>query len=82
MYCRYIYSTNQSQYGVSMVLPSGFVYDRALLQKYAALQPLGVLAYVDETTNCDDLLFNFLAANSSGCGPVVVNLFAKALQMG
>jgi hypothetical protein len=65
-----------------MVLPSGFVYDRQYLALYTDLDRLGLLTYVDSIVNCDDLLFNFLVANHTGAGPVVVNFFARALPMG
>ena len=76
------YSTNQT-HGISMVLPSGFVYDRRFLNIYTHnMGNLGLLTYVDSITNCDDILFNFVTANETSAGPVVVNYFARVLDMG
>ena len=40
--------------------------------RYTHQLPQSARALVDETTNCDDILFNFMVANTTGSAPVFV----------
>lgn len=69
--------------GVSIVLPSGCVFDRHFLDMYTQdMGKLGLLDYVNSIMNCEDILFNFVIANDTGAGPAVVNYHASVLEMG
>ena len=61
----------------SIVLPSGFVYHRRYLDKYTFELPQIARDLVDSVQNCDDILFNFLIANTTKQGPVVIAAFSK-----
>lgn len=56
----------------SMVLPSGMVYHREYLHMYTFELPEVARRIVDEIMNCDDLLFNFMVANATHKGPVLI----------
>ncbi|KAJ3114611.1 Exostoses (Multiple)-like 3 [Phlyctochytrium bullatum] len=47
--------------GASMVLPSGLVFHRKMLDLFAADDVREARELVDEITNCEDILFNILA---------------------
>ncbi|CAF4372184.1 unnamed protein product [Rotaria sp. Silwood2] len=66
----------------SMVLPSGFVYHRRYLYQYTYELPQIARDLVDSLKNCDDILLNFLIANTTKQGPVVIDTFAKAYNFG
>jgi len=68
---KWIYMKNASA-PMSIVLPSGMVYHRKYLDMYTFSIPQAAREMVDEITNCDDLLFNFMVANHSGTPPVFV----------
>jgi hypothetical protein len=65
-----------------MVLPSGGVYHRRYLYQYTYELPRIARDIVDSLRNCDDILFNFLIANATKQGPVVIDAFAKAYNFG
>ena len=67
-------------HGVSMVLPSGLFMDKRYLSMYSSL-PLDLLDFVDQRTNCEDILLNFMVANRTGKGPIVVNRIASELKV-
>jgi hypothetical protein len=83
---KYSYSTEilPSKKGAffSMVLPSGFVYHRRYLYQYTYELPQTARNIVDSLRNCDDILFNFLIANATKQGPVVIDAFATAYDFG
>lgn len=66
----------------SIVLPSGFVYHRRYLYQYTYKLPPITRDMVDSLTNCDDLLLNFLIANVTKQGPVIINAYAKPYNLG
>ena len=66
----------------SIVLPSGFVYHRRYLDQYTYQLPEIAREIVDSVTNCDDILFNFLIANTTKQGPVVIDASAKGYDFG
>eukprot|EP00037_Helgoeca_nana_P024860 m.266774 g.266774 ORF g.266774 m.266774 type:complete len:365 (+) comp26769_c0_seq7:154-1248(+) len=66
---RYLTNASMPQ---SIVLPSGMVYHSDYLHMYTSMVPAAARALVDETTNCDDILFNFMVANATGQPPVFV----------
>eukprot|EP00040_Diaphanoeca_grandis_P025841 m.143803 g.143803 ORF g.143803 m.143803 type:complete len:639 (+) comp30336_c0_seq1:81-1997(+) len=68
---KWIYMKNASA-PMSIVLPSGMVYHRKYLDMYTFSIPQQARDLVDDITNCDDLLFNFMVANHSGTAPVFV----------
>lgn len=78
---KYVYGKPGDDGKMSMVLPSGLVYHRKYLDLYFSdpVQPCREI--VDKTMNCDDLLFNFVVANSSGLPPLVMDAFAKPKKM-
>ncbi|KAJ3218173.1 Exostoses (Multiple)-like 3 [Dinochytrium kinnereticum] len=68
--------------GVSIMLPSGAVYHRRFHEMYSRSLPTAARLTVDKLTNCDDILFNMMVANATNSGPVVIDLFAKPMEMG
>ncbi|GAA98239.1 glycosyltransferase family 64 protein [Mixia osmundae IAM 14324] len=62
----------------SMVLPSGFIYHRKYLVAYEHL-PSSAHELVDRTNNCDDLLFNYLVANATQSGPILIDAWASMI---
>lgn len=67
---------------VSIMLPSGLVYHRKYLSMYTYDLPAATRQLVDETMNCDDILFNFMVANATRAGPVVLEHWARPIDMG
>ncbi|KAJ3099914.1 hypothetical protein HDU96_010532 [Phlyctochytrium bullatum] len=67
---------------VSIMLPSGAVYHRRFHHMYSYELPGAARRVVDRLTNCDDILFNMMVANATGNAPVVIDLYAKGLDMG
>ena len=65
--------------GVSMVLPSGLFMDRKYFAIYSSV-PKYLLDFVDVRTNCEDILLNFVIANYTGKGPIVINRIASELK--
>ena len=62
----------------SIVLPSGMVYHRRYLALYTERIPAEARALVDDVMNCDDILFNFMVANSTKHAPVFIGTDAVA----
>jgi alpha-1,4-N-acetylglucosaminyltransferase EXTL3 len=68
-------------HGIAIVLPPGLVYHRKYLHLYNAFENRVNREYVDETMNCDDILFNFVVSNVTNKGPLVVDAYPKAIKM-
>ncbi|KAI8812101.1 glycosyl transferase family 64 domain-containing protein [Cladochytrium replicatum] len=66
---------------VSIVLPTGMIYHRKYLEYYAKL-PTWAHEWVDQTMNCDDILFNMMVSNITGSCPVVVDAVARSVDIG
>ncbi|KAI8830248.1 exostosin, partial [Chytridium lagenaria] len=58
---------------VSIMLPSGAVYHRRFHSIYSYVLPASSRRTVDQLTNCDDILFNMMVANTTGNAPVVID---------
>uniref|UniRef100_A0A0E0LWZ6 Glycosyl transferase 64 domain-containing protein n=1 Tax=Oryza punctata TaxID=4537 RepID=A0A0E0LWZ6_ORYPU len=71
---RWAYGAAAQQPGrYSMVLTKLLVLDAGLLRKYSCSPELAAArAVVDRERNCEDILMNFVAAEESGEGPVLV----------
>jgi hypothetical protein len=71
----YMNQTGVSSYhGIgSMLLPSGSVYHRRYLRAYNSEPNRLARDIVSSVMNCDDILMNFVIANATGRGPVVVD---------
>ncbi|GAA5912958.1 hypothetical protein JCM8208_002414 [Rhodotorula glutinis] len=68
----------------SIVLPSGAALSRKFFEAYHAPQWAAARAVVDELTNCEDLLMNYVVANLSGPrlgGPALVRAWHKPFQV-
>lgn len=76
---KYRYASERA-HGISMVLPSGLFMDRKYLEMYSSL-PKHLLDFVDRHTNCEDILLNFMVANHTRRGPIVVNRIASELRV-
>ena len=50
----------------SMVLATDYLY------KYACEMPPSIREYIDQECNCEDIAMNFVVANSSNQGPLLV----------
>jgi hypothetical protein len=57
----------------SMLLPSGSVYHRKFLDAYNSEPNRPAREVVSNLLNCDDVLMNFVIANATNQGPVVVD---------
>lgn len=57
----------------SMLLPSGSVFHRKFLTAYNAPANKPSRDIVTRETNCDDILMNFVIANATGNGPIVLH---------
>ena len=57
-------------FGNSIVLPSGLFYHREMLELYMSESVRRSREIVDENNNCDDILFNFVAANHTHSPPL------------
>lgn len=75
------YSTDNRK-AVSMLLPSGFVYDSKFLDVYSNQIPQSTRDIVDRDMNCDDILFNYMISNYTRIGPVVIDYNAKVMDIG
>ena len=71
---KYIYgrSFEYEELGNSMVLPSGMIYHRDFLRLYMEDSIRRSREIVDESMNCDDILFNFVAANYTKKPPILL----------
>jgi hypothetical protein len=78
---RYKYLKDNEK-AVSIMLPSGMVYHRKYLFMYTHAIPDAARRLVDENMNCDDILFNFMVANHTQSGPVVLEHWAHSMDMG
>lgn len=70
----YSYSRNfeHVELGNSIVLPYGMIYHRDMLQLYMSETLRNSRELVDKHHNCDDILFNFVAANYTGKPPLIL----------
>lgn len=77
----YTYSRNfeYEELGNSIVLPYGMIYHRDLLQLYMSETVRNSRELVDKYHNCDDILFNFVAANHSGKPPLILRKFCQTV---
>jgi hypothetical protein len=57
----------------SMLLPSGSVYHRRFLDAYNSEPNRPAREVVSKLLNCDDVLMNFVIANATDRGPVVID---------
>ncbi|GAA6057016.1 hypothetical protein JCM3770_000121 [Rhodotorula araucariae] len=67
----------------SIVLPSGAALSRRYFEAYHEPRWAAARAVVDEITNCEDLLMNYVVANLTGgaVGPAFVRAWAKPFQV-
>ncbi|CAF4468517.1 unnamed protein product [Rotaria sp. Silwood2] len=83
---QYLYSTKTllSKKGpfFSMVLMAGLVFHRQYLYQYTYKLPQIARDLVESLINCEDILFNFLLANTTKQGPVVIDAWAKPYDFG
>ncbi|GAA5985543.1 hypothetical protein JCM10908_007019 [Rhodotorula pacifica] len=63
----------------SIVLTSGFICHRKYLDMYTNELPKEALAFVDQHMNGEDLLFNYMVANATGMGPIVIEAWAAPI---
>ncbi|CAF3910880.1 unnamed protein product [Rotaria sp. Silwood1] len=66
----------------SIVHPSWLVFHRRYLYQYTYKLPQSARDLVESLTNCDDILFNFLVANITKQGPVVIDAWEKPYNLG
>lgn len=57
----------------SILLPSGTVYHKRFSHLYTYGAPKEARDFVHKNMNCEDILFNFLVANATNQGPVVIS---------
>ncbi|KAJ3320189.1 Exostoses (Multiple)-like 3 [Blyttiomyces sp. JEL0837] len=77
----WIYS-RESKNAVSILLPSGTVYHRKYHDMYTNQLPAMAREKVDELMNCEDILINLMVSNATQMGPIVLELWAKSIDMG
>jgi hypothetical protein len=76
----YVYK-KYSPNGASIVLPPGMVFHRKYLDLYSSDRFANLRKIVDDTMNCDDILFNFIVSEATHLPPVIVQQFAKPIKM-
>ncbi|GAA6019196.1 hypothetical protein JCM8202_000930 [Rhodotorula sphaerocarpa] len=64
----------------SLVLTSGFICHRKYLDMYSHDVPSEALDFVDEHMNGEDLLFNYMVANATGMGPILIDAWAMPIE--
>ncbi|KAM0790421.1 hypothetical protein ACM66B_003302 [Microbotryomycetes sp. NB124-2] len=60
----------------SLVLTSGIILHRKYLQMYSIDLSSTVLDIVDQRMNCEDILMNYVVANATEMGPIVIDAWA------
>ena len=65
----------------SIVLPSGSVLHKDFLHAYHSPHLAQARALVQDITNCEDLLMNFVVANGTGHGPALIRAWDKPFQI-
>ncbi|KAK4049319.1 hypothetical protein OIV83_004256 [Microbotryomycetes sp. JL201] len=63
----------------SLVLTSGIIFHRKYLRKYSLDLPPDVLGIVDQRMNCEDILMNYVVANETRRGPIVIDAWAAPI---
>ncbi|KAI8911577.1 exostosin [Gorgonomyces haynaldii] len=66
----------------SIALPSGLVYDYRYLKIYSSTAYSEARHYVDQSMNCDDILFNMIVAHVSEAPPIFLDVDAKSIDFG
>ncbi|KAJ3091777.1 Exostoses (Multiple)-like 3 [Quaeritorhiza haematococci] len=74
--------SRENKRAVSIILPSGMIYHRKYMKMYAEELPQTARDLVDELMNCDDILFNYMVSNATNSGPVVLEYWARPIDMG
>lgn len=67
----WIYTIHPDRY--SLLLTKLMILATDYLYQYTCLMPRGVKEYIDANMNCEDIAMNFIVANSTNQGPLLVN---------
>jgi len=76
---RYSYTLSYKSKLGSIALTAFIVFHRRYCEAYSSL-PQVLRDYVDNYTNCEDILMNFLVANATGMGPILVESNIASLR--